>query len=1087
MSDKRLIEEEFPLHQTSLDSVHEKNVRHGHLSTLHIWPARRPLAASRAVAIATLLPCPEDPEERHKLVQRIGGTVTQKIKKEVKNGRTVQSIKEETEGSITRWTGTPPKNGKKAILAHKALTEHREAELEFFREEIRKAYGGRAPRVLDPFAGGGAIPLEAMRLGCETFAMDINPVACFILRATLEYPQKLAGKTCPLPDFSLKNKVFMKDFLSAHPQYAPMKQGSLLKGKRTPVQSSLCDTKASKQEGQPVADLAWQVRAWGQHVLEEARKELGRFYPTYAEFEPWSMEHAHPYEKQQPKLVPLTAEGVPDMHALNGDFSDEYIKDEGNARWVEKPTVAYLWARTCRCSSCRAETPLLKTKWLCKKDGKRVLLTVTPKEDKSGVVFGVQENVPVVGGNNKQRKAHDAQIGKGFMSRTGVTCPCCGATMTMDDIKIEGKAGRIGLVPTAVVYEQTNVKGKRYRLYTQEEMACARDAVDFLEETFSDLPYGIPTEPTPVGGSSGAGRAFSVYGYGMTRWCDLFTPRQLLALGVLCKAVRKAMIECLDKGYPQEWAEAIGVYLACSIDKLADYNSSLCTWINSAEKIGHTFSLYSLRISWDFCEQNPFSSSSGNFLSCIELISEYINTEMHDLINKNIKIIQQSCIIELPKLIDCIITDPPYYDIIPYSDCMDFFYVWLKRSTSNSILDNGNFSFNLGPKWDNSKHDGELIDDASRHKGDSIASKKAYEDGMSEVFKNCYSSLNDDGRLIIVFANKQSEAWETLVTAIIRAGFVVTASWPIQTERTGRSRAMGSAALSTSVWLVCKKRGFARPGWDNKVLENMRSNITRSLRNFWDDGVRGPDFVWAATGPALAAYSAYPVVKKADASGVLTVSEFLSEVRRLVVEFVVGRVLSGEHGQETEASGLDPVTSYYLLHRNDFGLGDAPAGACILYATACNSSDNELVSVWNLLKVSKKTKTVSDEDEFEDTEDASDASEESEDSGGKYRLLKWNERHHATLGTEGRNGRPVPLIDRIHKLMQLWNAGEQSKVDEFLDSFALRRNELFLHVIQSLIELSENEERSLLESISNHIQSRGIQPQRTLQQGSMLK
>ncbi|MBQ9407484.1 MAG: DUF1156 domain-containing protein, partial [Desulfovibrio sp.] len=385
---KRLIEEEFPLRQTSLDSVHEKNVRHGHLSTLHIWPARRPLAASRAVALATLLPCPEDPAARHKLAQRIGGEVKSVVKQEKKNG--VQSIREETEGSITRWLGTPPKSGKKAIEAHKQLSQRREKELAFFREEIRKAHGGRAPRVLDPFSGGGAIPLEAMRLGCKTYAMDINPVACFILRATLEYPQKLAGKTLPLPSFALTDASFMKDFHGAHPQYAQEKQGSLLDDKRSETAQ---DGETKSQDTPMQADLAWQVRAWGRHVLAEARKELGHFYPTYAEFEPWNKKNAHPYEKRQAAPVPLSKDGTPDMNALNGDFSKEYLEDEGNARWVAKPTVAYLWARTCRCSSCRAEIPLLKTKWLCKKDGKRVLLTVTPNEDRSGVMFGVQENV----------------------------------------------------------------------------------------------------------------------------------------------------------------------------------------------------------------------------------------------------------------------------------------------------------------------------------------------------------------------------------------------------------------------------------------------------------------------------------------------------------------------------------------------------------------------------------------------------------------------------------------------------------------------------------------------------------------------
>jgi putative DNA methylase len=196
----RLIEFAFPLKQASLDSVHEKNVRHGHISTLHIWPARQPLAACRAALIATLLPDPGTPEKRQELCEKIGGKVVKRIeRKKMPGGQVVEREKEETEGGILHW-------GRE--------TENAET-LQWFRDEIKKAYGGRAPRVLDPFAGGGAIPLEAMRLGCEATAIDINPVAWFILKCTLEYPQKLAGQTRPLPAFILENKEFMEAFLKA--------------------------------------------------------------------------------------------------------------------------------------------------------------------------------------------------------------------------------------------------------------------------------------------------------------------------------------------------------------------------------------------------------------------------------------------------------------------------------------------------------------------------------------------------------------------------------------------------------------------------------------------------------------------------------------------------------------------------------------------------------------------------------------------------------------------------------------------------------------------------------------------------------
>src|SRR3970282_1206171 len=195
MDRNSLIEEAFPLRQASLDSVHEKNVRHGHISTLHIWPARRPLAACRAALVATLLPDPGAPEKRKEILERLAGKVVQvPTKKKLPTGQVKVEYKEETVGGILHW-------GRESG-----------PDLDWFRQEIRKAYGDRSPRVLDPFAGGGAIPLEAMRLGCEATAIDINPVAWFILKCTLEYPQKLAGKTWPLPHFILQNEAFMVAF-----------------------------------------------------------------------------------------------------------------------------------------------------------------------------------------------------------------------------------------------------------------------------------------------------------------------------------------------------------------------------------------------------------------------------------------------------------------------------------------------------------------------------------------------------------------------------------------------------------------------------------------------------------------------------------------------------------------------------------------------------------------------------------------------------------------------------------------------------------------------------------------------------------
>ena len=419
---KRLIEVDFPLKQTSLDSVHEKNVRHGHISTLHIWPARRPLAASRAALIATLLPDPGNDEERKIMMEKLAGRIVEHVKKKkLPNGGVEEQVTVETEGGILHW-------GRESG-----------ADLQWFRDKIREAYGGRAPRVLDPFAGGGAIPLEAMRLGCEVTAVDINPVAWFILKCTLEYPQRLANQLRPLPDFACQSREFMESYFKA--------KG--FKGAALEVQLSTLGLK-KEQTSQPQltgiqtnvvsveADLAWHVRAWGWWVLQRAKADLERFYPT-----------------------------------VDG-----------------KPTVAYLWARTVSCKNCRATVPLLKTRWLCKKDNKRVVLTMEPNADRTGVVFGVQNDAPALAkGSSAQKREYDKQLAGGTMSRSGVTCPCCSTIMTMEDIRREAQLVDLGAVMTAVVVDGDF--GKEYRIPTDEEIFMAAEAEKELSKVYAEDSFWI--------------------------------------------------------------------------------------------------------------------------------------------------------------------------------------------------------------------------------------------------------------------------------------------------------------------------------------------------------------------------------------------------------------------------------------------------------------------------------------------------------------------------------------------------------------------------------------------------------------------
>ena len=1073
MNDKRLIETAFPLKRTSLDSVHEKNVRHGHISTLHIWPARRPLAACRAALIASLLPDPGNPTQRQEILDRLAGRVVKTVKRKRVNGREVEITKEETVGGILHWG------------------RENDPDLTWFREEIRKAYKGRTPKVLDPFAGGGAIPLEAMRLGCDVTALDINPVAWFILKCTLDYPQKLSGQTRPLPSFALKDRVFIKDLLEAK-GFKGARLRAILKrfghGDDGGVQIDAIHLDDYTSE----ANLAWQVRAWGRWILAHARKDLATYYPTYAEWtrpdgksspdSPFQTDEKlhEPSEElyesvEKPRLLKPDAEGRTDVDLLNAQFDSTYLKDPRHPRWIAKPTVAYLWARTVVCKHCRTTLPLLKTRWLCKKDQKRVLLLIKFENDQSEVTFEVQHDVPQIGGNAAQRREHDKRVGAGTMSRNGATCPSCGMIMTMEDIRFEGRAGRLRSVMTAVVVD--GPKGKEYRLPTEHEKAVAKVSQEQLHALYAAIPFGLPEEPLPSKEALG----FRVPLYGFDTWRELFTNRQLLSLGSFVLILRKLKTE-LDN-YPEEWREALVAILVLVNDRLADYSSAICTWHNGGEKLAHTFSRFALPMMWDYAEVNPLSNTSGNFLGALDWVSRFIDHALESTQSANRTSVQSTSAAMVSGEYDVIMTDPPYYDAIPYSDCMDFFHVWIRRQTHGlSPVIDSSFQNPLGPKWNHDTGDGELIDDASRFDGDKDLSRKNYEDGMARAFQACHASMRADGRLVVVFANKQPDAWETLVAALIRAGFVVDGSWPIQTEMGTRHRARDSAALSSSVWIVCKKRSNSRPGWDNVVLDEMRENITQQLRDFWDAGIRGPDFVWAATGPALEAFSKYPVVKMAnDPNQLMTISEFLREVRRMVVDFVVGRVLT-YNGQEI-VSGLDDVTTYYLLHRHDFGMKEAPVGGCILYALSCNLADAALANQYDIL-------TRSGMRGGSDVEDEGDTTEESEESGGgaKVKLKSWTRRRGRNLGLGTPGGRTAPLIDQVHRLMHLWRAGDQVKVDEYLDMNGLQRNVLFGQILQALIELADagSDERSVLEALSNHVAIRGdVAPsrQRQLQLG----
>jgi len=460
---RSFIEETFPVKEVSEQSAREKNIRHGHISTLHIWWARRPLAASRATAYAALIPAPEDVEEAEKVKQFIA--------------------------ELCKW-----ENSLNPTYIEKA------------REDIRKALG-YTPRVLDPFAGGGAIPLEALRLGCETYASDYNPVAVLILKAVLEYPQKYGEK------------------------------------------------------------LVEDVKKWGEWVLEEAKKEIGRFYPN----------------------------DVIEKKGYFGESGEEYIP------------VGYIWARTIPCQnpSCGAEIPLMRQFWLAKKSNKKVALYP--------YVEGNEVKFKIVGDGYEEMPA-GFKPEKGTVKGAIATCLVCGSTVDANTTRRLFQEGKNGERMVAVVLHHPKKKGKFYRVANERDMEVFRQAEEYLANKIEELrkKWGIepvPDEPLPPKGTLG----FRIQPYGMNTWGDLFNSRQKLALITFVDKVKEAYRRMVEEGYEEEYARAVVSYLGLILDMLMISCNTLSRWEGSRELIADVYARQAIPMTWDYVELNPYSGSSGSW------------------------------------------------------------------------------------------------------------------------------------------------------------------------------------------------------------------------------------------------------------------------------------------------------------------------------------------------------------------------------------------------------------------------------------------------------------------------------------------
>jgi adenine-specific DNA methylase len=732
---KRLAEVDFPIAVVSRHAAREKSIRHGHPSTLHLWWARRPLAACRAMLLGLLLPDPCDdrcPADFKAKARQLFGRPPQLLMVGPTDSHLRHALLTFI-GDFANWDRSSDP-----------------VYLEVARGLVMAAHPEETPLVVDPFAGGGSIPLEALRVGCDAFASDLNPVACLIL------------------------KVLLEDI----PRHGP--------------------------------ELTEELRRVGAEVKKAAEKELAEFYPA----------------------------------------------DPDGAR-----PIAYLWARTVRCEApnCGAEIPLVRSFWLSKKASRRRALRTKVVRLKGGtpaVEFDIYE------------PASEAEVRGGTVSRAKATCLCCNTVLGPDrvraqlaaqqggaDVIFDKKGNRTGGARLlAVVTLRVGELGRQYRLPTHDDYQAVWKARRQLEEMATTALPGavspVPDEPTPAGGGTGAGRAFSVQKYGMMQWGDLFTARQKFALVHICGLLRRVGETRNQK------------LLSILLSRIADRGSSICRWDNSttSEVVKNTFSRQALPIVWDFAEVNLFSDSTGNFDGVVDYVANVVCVSPASTGGQ-----AQTADAAASPLSDssvaCWFTDPPYYDAIPYSDLSDFFLVWLKRCLPNNPLLRDPFDTHnsLSPKSQ------EAVQDETKRVNGRPKDRAFFEETMAKAFAEGRRVLREDGIGSVVFAHKTTEGWEALLSGMIRGGWTITGSWPISTEMATRLRARDSAALATSVHLVCRPRGDdAAVGEWAEVYRELPRRVREWMSRLQDEGVRGADLVFACIGPALEIYSRYKEVRDAE-------------------------------------------------------------------------------------------------------------------------------------------------------------------------------------------------------------------------------
>lgn len=863
---KRLIEVDLPIKRISAHARREKSIRHGHISTLHIWWARRPLAACRAVICAALWPDPKDdscPAEFRAIAAELmyAWGREQSARGSEESAPTWTLIRQHTSafalcnhlstlrqalldfiGDFANWdNSTAPEYLETARMltaaAHWSVKLPRPAEpralgwpgLDSWDSEIakckRSAMENAHPVVVDPFAGGGAIPLEALRVGADSFASDLNPIPVLLNKVVLEYV----------------------------PAY-----------------------------GQVLAD---EIRKWGEWIKRQAENQVSKYYPA---------------------------------------------SDDGST------PIAYLWARTIRCEGpgCGAELPLIRSLWLAKKSNRSVGIQLIPDRVMKRVDFQiiVRNASGWVDQSDPNISISNPNFG-GTIVGASATCPCCGFTTPKAQLRAQLYAKRGGAYDArlfAVVATHPERTGRIYRLPTKTDVDAAKSAADELELLVNtgESASVLPTELLPRE-RVWKNNPVRVHLYGMQQWRDLYSPRQQLALVAIVRAIQRVGVQPAFSKDPR-LAEAVQTILAMCLARLADRSSTLCTWRPQAdqEKVEHVFTRQALPMTWDFAEGTFLSERTAGWNDAVEPPARVVEMFAR-VLNRGGNVVQASAT-EHPLPDDsahAFISDPPYYDAVPYANLSDYFYVWLKRAVPKAHMEM--FSGELSPK------DKECVLDEAKDKDHAF-----YERTMTQALTEGRRILEVSGIGVLVFAHKSTAGWEAMLKAVIDAGWMITASWPIDTEMGTRLRAMNSAALASSVHLVCRPRQEADSGSDGAtvgdwrdVLQQLPSRIHDWMPRLAEEGVVGADAIFACLGPALEVFSRYQRVERANGE-IVELGEYLEHVWAAVSKEALSMVFAG-----ADATGFE--------------------------------EDSRLTAMW-LWTLNSGTADVGDEDSAEESEDSDD-------------------------------------------------------------------------------------------------------------------